>query len=89
MGLLDDNIPKDVTASAFTVTLASGDTWSTPVDQRYRYSIEAGVLSVYPIAVDGAQLPGVRHYSPTGWSDLIEHDPSTTPEVHGVANLRV
>jgi hypothetical protein len=88
MGILDKR-HNDDTAHTFTITLADGSTWTPPADQRYNYSIDAGVLTIHPINAAGEQLPGARHYSPTGWTDLIEHDRSTITAVHEqVAGLR-
>lgn len=88
MGLLDKR-HNDDTAHTFTITLADGSTWTPPADQRYSYSIAAGVLTVDPIDAAGERLPGARHYSPAGWTGLIEHVRSTVTPVHEqVAGLR-
>ncbi|MEE6140458.1 hypothetical protein SKC41_29625 [Mycobacterium sp. 050128] len=72
MGLLDT--PGPIRPRTFTVWLADGTTWIAPQDQRYSYSIDSGVLTVQPVDADGGPLPGAQHYSPTGWTKVIEHD---------------
>jgi hypothetical protein len=67
MGILDKR-HNDAAAHIFTFTLTDGRTWTPPADQRYTYSIDAGVLTVDPIDAAGERLPGARHYSPAAWT---------------------
>lgn len=77
MGLFDAQPhPFWVPLLDFTVTLPDGTTWHPPAGQKHSYSIDAGVLTVFPVNAAGERQPGARHYSRIGWTNLLEHDPA-------------
>lgn len=83
MGMLDAQPhPFAVTLPDFTVTLTDGTNWQPPADQKHSYSIDAGVLTVFPVNAAGQRQPGARHYSPTGWANLVEHDTPAIDPMH-------
>jgi hypothetical protein len=86
VGILDG--PNNTNAPRFTVTHPDGTTWDPPSGLTHTYSIDAGVLTVFPVNAAGDRQPGARHYSPTGWTNLIEHDASSTaPACQQINNL--
>lgn len=80
MGLLDIAKPRALT---FTVTLADGTTWTPPSGQRYWYSIDAGVLTVFPINGEGEHPPGTRRFNPLRWAEVIIEDEPAAPVESG------